>query len=332
MNNDICYVIVTYGERYAGMLHTLLYSLSRTHKNPRALVIYQDLGLSCIKAISGAYDWVTVISSSLTFPSEYNRRLSSKMNAQALAFQHAQEGQLLAFIDVDVFANTEPNLDFFNTCDVAITVKNEQYPLNTGVVFLRNNKCGRAFFAEWARRNNEVIASDDLMQQAKSHILPYGAADQMALHQILRYEPDCRYYNIDVEGVSVKIKCVDCEIYNETRSVPISDKTCLYHLKGGWQPVVLDGHWFSATRPFDKCKSIYTHYINLYKSAKMNYQEKGVAGKVNGEIYIPAWHGTASRLTFVLGVVHHFCLGELRRAMSRIRHISRRVWTKVLVK
>jgi hypothetical protein len=331
MTNSICYVIVIYGNRYAAMLYTLLYSISRTHAQPRAILIHQNLDASCVEALRKAYGWVTPITSSLSLPSESNRRLSSKMNAQVLAFDHVAEGDVLAFIDVDMFAQAEPNMDFLEGFDVGITVKEEQYPINSGVVFVRNNPSGRAFFSDWSKRNREVLASDELMRQAKSHVLPYGGANQMSLHQLLGFNPDQRSYRLSLNGISVGVNCIDCSVYNETRSVPLSETTCLYHLKGGWQPVLLDGHWFPVARPFADCRPIYSHYIGLYKAAKAVYLGNG-GSEIGGEIYLPAWYGAKSPLSFAIGTAHHFCVGQFRRTLSRISHVARRVWSRLLPK
>lgn len=159
-------------------------------------------------------------------------------------------GDRLLFIDCDTIM-IKPIDDYFESdFDIGYTVKtfedeNLQWPLNAGVMLIKNVEAARKFFRFWRSETNKIMSDGKLKAIASA---AWGACDQAVLGE-----------NTDYEGV--KFKAFRCCELNECRCVPITDDTHIIHLKGRWHRVIAGEGW-SKYRPKSKCKEMY----ELWKS------------------------------------------------------------------
>jgi len=116
--------------------------------------------------------------------------------------------------------------------DLAYTVKEEgddnpQWPVNCGMMLVRNCSSARRFIDEWIR----IMKSDVELPE-------WGGIQQSAFGYILT----C----LDGTAANCTIRKMRCQQMNDIRRFPtITEDTHILHYKGKWRDVLPDGTWTS---------------------------------------------------------------------------------------
>ena len=133
---------------------------------------------------------------------------------------------------------------------ILFTTRDGVWPINGGIIGIRDphDPAVTRFFRRWADRIAAIARDPALVAVARSEKHPYGHVDQMAFAQTIGYERDRRDFVVP-ECNGLKARAVHGYVLNETRSIPINPDTRILHYKGGWHPILLDGHTFTRHRP-----------------------------------------------------------------------------------
>lgn len=255
-------IICVYGNKYVGMLIAALYSVIKNKITAKVSVFWQDIDENIQKDIKNAFDNVEFIETQFNFESDITVRISSKV----LLWSYAAEyycGQNICIVDVDTLVIRNINKFFSEEFDVAFTYKDEQFPLNSGVLLAKGDK-STYFFRKWRVNTVKIIQDPMLFAEANNMAGVFGGADQMSLYRMLGYNKEKVCYESEIDGVKLFFKGYECKYLNETNSKKIEADTFIIHYKGGWQPILLEGHLFTKNRKKHDSMEMYKLYLRTY--------------------------------------------------------------------
>lgn len=202
----------------------------------------------------------------------------------------------LCFFDVDTLVIKSLDSFIDPKVDIIYTWKNELYPINTGVMLVRNGYAVQRFFEDWIAMMTATLRDRDATRSAQEFS---GAVDQHTLRELIGF------VNYDKEGVykaadyEIRHKGINCELLNEVNCRPITDRTHVIHYKGGWHPILLEKHEFSSNRPQQTCEEMYMYWtewqtasearlaqnlvmnsaaehLNEFEEVLVKYEERGI--------------------------------------------------------
>ncbi len=250
------------------MLLAHLHSIARTHRDATIEVRHQDLPAAQLDALVRAHPRVRFLTTHFDFTRDRIQRISSKTLAWEQAALAQSDDEEACFLDVDTLVCRDLRPYFSDPeCDVVFTYKDDGFVLNTGVLLCRLNAASRAFFQSWREATLAILRDAERFARANDPRLPFGAADQMALHEMLGYRAGETRYEVEIAGQRVRFRGEPCAVLNETRCAPITTHTHLLHFKGGWQPILLDGWRFTRNRPRAACAEMYLFYLATFSEA-----------------------------------------------------------------
>ena len=185
----------------------------------------------------------------------------------------------LVLMDCDMLVTEDLSEVFSKPFDFAYTAKedpSEQFPFNSGIVFLRNRDITIRFMERWLKETEKVLTNPDLLDYA---IALLGGADQMALaraigrttHLLSSYE----YYRLKLMGLP-------CSTYNLHKYWDDPSRSKVIHFKSGWSQIlvqdtdnfkeaVLKGPWGKRKNILDIIGSWEPSY-NLWKQYQKEYR------------------------------------------------------------
>jgi len=270
VENDpaVRFIVASYGAKHVGMLLTHLHSIVQSHPAASAAVYWQDIPAPLIEALRAAFPRYDFRETAFDFSKDFLLRISSKVHSWCRAAEeHAGERDLcLADVDTLVLRDVSPFLAK-DDADVIFTHKPDRTALNTGVILAHGSAATVAFFRTWRDRTLGIIRDPVLYAQANDYSLGYGAADQMALWQMLGYERGRAEYSVTAEGHAVRLRAEPCAVLNETNSLPVTDDQHILHYKSGWQPILLQGRAFTRNRPRLDSWPMFTLYLRRFRDA-----------------------------------------------------------------
>jgi hypothetical protein len=262
------FIVASYGEKHIGMLLTHLHSIARSHPAARVAIYWQDVSERLMDALRATFPRYDFHPTDFDFSRDYLLRISSKVHSWCRAAEeHAGETEL-CFADVDTLILRDLSAFFTkDDADVVFTDKPQRTALNTGVMLARGRPATTAFFREWRDRTLQIIRTPEQYQQANDYTLGFGAADQMALWQMLDYERGRSGYEVKAEGETVRLRAEPCAVLNETNSVVPTDSHHILHYKAGWQTILLQGRPFSKNRPRATSWPMFVLYLQRFREA-----------------------------------------------------------------
>lgn len=285
-------ITTVFGEKYLGMLLTLLYSINKTNPALECEVYYQDFPMKFISSLESTFPNVSFYKTNFNFSSDRLQRIASKTLMWEYAVHNQIENELIILVDVDTLVVQKLELDFQASDDILFTTKDEKYPVNTGVIAAKVSNKVKKIFTEW-RTQTQAISMDALLsKEANSNLHPYGAADQMSFFRLMSYNKEQKIYNLTRDEESIRFRSIPCAIFNETNSLPITRDVQIIHYKAGWQRVLIDGFVFNENnRPRRDSMEMYRLYLQYFKSALTDLnlitEEKYTSSDLH--IYTPQW-------------------------------------------
>ncbi len=326
------FVVATYGRKHAGMLLAHLHSIRSSHPQAGVEVYHQDIPSDLLEAIMKAHPEVKWTATQFDFASDKILRISSKTLAWDYAMHQQPQGETVCLLDVDTLVRKDLQ-PFFSEpdCDVIFTYKSGGFVLNTGVLLCRINPRTLAFFEAWRKETIAILHDPERFRQANDPKLPYGAADQMALNQMIGYKEGETQYERRLADQLVKLRAEPCEVLNETRSCPLSETKHILHYKGGWQPILLDGHRFSHHRPKAVSWEMYLFYLDTFRASlrRLNGELKTDWQARDFHIQIPAYveerNPVRQRISYFLFVLSDYMREAFERGCGRIRMLSQKL-------
>lgn len=262
----IHFVTSAYGESYIGLLLTALYSIHQSNPTAKISVYWQDINEQRIQLLQQAFPMAEFVKTDYALQNDYRQRIASK----TLLWEEAIEritATCICLLDSDVLVLRNIATFFDSDFDIAFTVKPEQFPINTGVMLVQKSAGSERFFAEWRQRTLNILADPEQFAQANATDLPYGAADQMSLYQLVGYASDKTNFAVRLNDDTFKVISYPCAQLNETNSVPITPEHAILHYKGGWRAILLEGKGFHKYRTKQDSFEMYLCYLQTYAAA-----------------------------------------------------------------
>ena len=267
------FATTVFGNNYLTFLYALIGSLDKSIASFKLNVFYKDIQVSYIEEINDSrINFIDLNSIKFKNTKTIHHLISSKIYLWREALSYLPYGETVFFLDTDTIVNKNPaekiNFDF----NILFTIKNEKRPINTGVIIVKNNDFVKDFFERWAKRTIEIIEDDNLLNIAISKNHPYGGADQMSFYELVNFNS---YNNpFHLKSSHEKIFTLECENFNQTNSVKLNKQTYIYHFKGGWHDVILNGKTFNFKRTlkdsremlimFNKHLTDFSNNFNIY--------------------------------------------------------------------
>lgn len=269
MNTPLRFIISLFGDRHVNMLLPLLFSVETSTPGASVSVYWEDINSETILLLRRAFPGVEWIKTSYDFSRDVARRIASKtLVLEQAAAEKAGDRGWLAFLDADmlVVKDVRPFLEGISA-DAVLTHRLAPFPINSGVVVARAGEKAKRFLSVWREKTFDIVNTPHLYAQANNGRLPYGAADQMALHMLLDYRTERVDYKLMLGDLELTIKMVPCDDLNETYSRPISARTRIIHYKGGWRYILFEGVPFTKNRPMADSWEMYRYYHRNFRSA-----------------------------------------------------------------
>lgn len=271
------FVTSVYGKKYGKFLLPHLYSIHANYPESKVIVFWNDIRDRDVYLLKRAFKNVDFVKLDLTVSGGLDKQISSKVNFIAKAVGLCGE-EIICFMDCDAIVHKRFDEFLRDDFDVIFTWKNEKFPLNTGVLIVKNNDSAKLFIKEWVERTNKIIKYENLLKSACDK---NGAADQQALRDILAVDDFDSLFIQKIKGCNVLFKGVNCAYLNETRSTPITNKTRIIHYKSGWHPILLEGKGFSQNRPKESSKMMFDFWNKNMVLAKQYFES--IVGKESSE-------------------------------------------------
>ena len=219
------YIACDFGTTYAPMLGVWLQSIADVHPCRKVVLLHYDTPTSVLRMACNYPNVVPKAVERHAYPVGMAAALKPLILAEYLA-SPTLDGPTLV-VDCDMLVRHD-SFDLFREDDgILFTTRNGVSPINRGIIAIHN-------------------PLDPGVARSESH--PYGHVDQMAFSETIGYERSTTEF-IPQDCGSLKARAVDGYILNETRSVPIAPESRILHYKGGWHPILLDGHTFTRNRP-----------------------------------------------------------------------------------
>lgn len=265
---NLRFVTSVYGQRHVNTLLPLLYSIERSNQDADISVYWEDIDARTVAMLKKTFPKVEFIETSFKFVPDVTKRISSKLLVWEFA-AHRHLGEIVCFLDTDTLViRSLADILKKKSFDMLITDEKGHFPINSGVVLVRDSPKVAIFFTNWRKRTEEILSSPTLYAQANSRAWPYGGADQMALQQLLHYTFGTKRYLIPTgNGQTIRVETIPRRILNETESRPITHQTHIIHYKGGWRSILFEGGYFTRNRPKQASWAMYVYYIRTIQDA-----------------------------------------------------------------
>ena len=310
-----------YGNSYVRFLYAQIGSIKLNSPESNHYIIYNDVDYEFLSPFEkdSKIKLIELSGIDINQNQDLFKIISSKVHFWREALKNLPDGPII-MLDVD----TRVNYNFINykdyDFDIGFTIKKEQFPLNTGVLLINNCFKVKSFFDAWTLATDEIIYDPVKLKISKNRKYRYGGADQMSFQKLIEFDPDNESYIEILNGL--KFAALDCNIYNQTKSVPLNKNIKIFHLKGAWHNVINEGYSFNKKRTlkdsfeildfFEKClnKTSLTFQIsNYYSELNIPYFKNGVVSKIN------YWQAS------VLYLIKKYRVSILRKVFSKYRNV-----------
>ena len=286
------YLVCYFGAKYAPMLGVLLQSITDAAPCRKVVLLHYDTPADVLRMAGGYPNVILRPVEKQGYPAAMAAALKPLIISDYLRSPELAGPALV--VDCDMLVRRDP-FDLFRPGDgILFTTRDGVWPINGGIVGIRDphDPAVSQFFECWAERIAEIARDPALVAMARSENHPYGHVDQMAFAQTIGYERGRTEFSVPAcPGLSAR--AVDGYILNETRSVPINPDTRILHYKGGWHPILLDGHTFTRNRPMREGWEMFTLYADVFARARHHahvHESSDALGR------LPAWYDSSSRM------------------------------------
>lgn len=187
------------------------------------------------------------------------------------------EGELVFFLDVDTLTRGPADSLLPDVFDVCFTYKAERWPLNTGVVVVRNSPVAREFIKSWARDSTELARASEAEILHAEKVA--GAIDQFTflrrfdsvqLNQDSAFPLSPGPYESSTEKGVARLVGLPCELFNQTNSVSEGSPAVIIHYKGSMSRVIDDDGEFNPIRNRQTSEDIYAIWEQKYESVALS--------------------------------------------------------------
>ena len=292
-DDRITFAFSAYGDKFIDNVFTLLQSIDTLYKGSANIVFYyHNIDPGYIEEIQNLLPYVILKESRHADCEkgdvEYKTAQKSLIWSEMLEDNKNFDNVVL--LDADTMLVRKMGKFFLDEFDVGFCYKgpndeNPQWPINGGVMLVRNSELVRKFLLDWS---NLTIETQKAGESAKRNGYDlWGGGDQVSLGYIL----GTRNVNSYKKGLvidTLKFKGYSMEYFNESRGIIPSDKTHLIHYKGeSWQSL-LRSSVFSKRRPNATCGVLYDMNRKVFN--KWRERANKYLGKWSPEFEMKYWN------------------------------------------
>jgi len=256
---DFIFVTTIYGSRHLPFLAPHLLSVLNSNPGKKEIVLWDDLPSDQINLIQQCFPLVSFIHMQERIQGTIDQKISRKLNYWLQACKLFPDTKIV-FIDTDTLVLKSIENLISGSYDFLFTWKDEVYPINTGVIAVRNGKRVLPIITEWVTRIEKIISNQQDLNLA---LVRSGAADQHALREIIGYINYDRPFIRQINGEEYLFRGVNCQLLNETNCSVISEDTHVIHYKGGWHPLILEKKGYSVNRPKERCQEMHLKWLDM---------------------------------------------------------------------
>lgn len=294
-DDKITFAFSAFGDEYINNVFVLLQSIDSVYGG-RANVIfyYSNIDPGYIDEIKEILPYVVVkeaeYSEAEAGDAEYKTAQKSIIWKEILDDNPNLENVVLMDADMMIvrkmgkfFAEDEFDIGF---CYKERDDENIHWPVNGGIMLVRNSEMVRSFLGEWAKL---TIETQKAGKQAKEDGYQlWGGGDQVSLGRILGTR-DPEKYKRGLDISTVKFQGFPMKYINESRGIIPTGKTHVIHYKGAaWQNLLKLGV-FSKRRPSITCQTLYD--LNIKVLNKWRERRFQVMGKWSPDFEMKYWVG-----------------------------------------
>jgi hypothetical protein len=314
------YLVCYFGVKYAPMLGVLLQSIAELAPCRKVVLLHYDTPADVLRMACNYPNVIARPVEKQAYPAAMAAALKPLIIADYLDSPTLAGPALV--VDCDMLVRRDP-FDLFREGDgILFTTRDGVWPINGGIIGIRDphQPAVSQFFRRWAKRIAEIARDPALVAVARSQKHPYGHVDQMAFAQTIGYERGKTEFHLP-ECSDLPTRAIDGYILNETRSVPISPETRILHYKGGWHPILLDGHTFTRNRPMRAGWEMFTLYGDVHTKARITARLTDAEAVLKT---MPSWYESGKRLLRPLTYVIAETQTRVRRMFIGARFLAAR--------
>jgi hypothetical protein len=303
------FFISSYGHSYIPYLSICLSTLITNHSDNSVVDVFledtPEYEVLLLKNLFSEVKFNSIVSHASQY-SDINQKIPAKLEHWLKYMASVPDGETVVFLDADLLIKQNITSALPGKFDFLYTWKDENWPLNVGVVIVKSSTKTIELMQLWHRKTLEIISSPRKLKEACDKS---GAADQAALLEIMGVMESGLLpqgsWNKDYEFGNINFYGAPCADLNQTNSVPVNSGTRIFHYKGGWKDVINYDGLFSRNRPRSSSYEMYSFWENTYQLlnkralnkfilshsndeslkaslSKENYEERGI---LNSEIY-----------------------------------------------
>lgn len=251
-----------YGNKYLPFLRVLLTSLQQHHAAPRITVQFDEISPLEEKLLRRTFPSVhfELVQLDIASASDKNRRISMYLRYWSHFLENCEVGAEVCLMDCDMMVMQPLDGALPSNADVVYTWKVERFPINGGIILVRNTAAVNSFFDAWLQKTEAIMADEEAMNEA---LQLFGAADQFAFAKTVAtndYTSPCTRSYADGE---VRFAPAPCAVINQTNSKPITPETKVYHLKSGWHNILLEDGPYTKWRTQEDSEEVHRYWKQL---------------------------------------------------------------------
>jgi hypothetical protein len=262
MNSPV-FATTVYGSHYLTFLVPHLYSVVRSHPTSRGVVFWCDVPSHEIALLERAFPGFEFHHANQSIEGSVEQRIPLKLRHWVSACELYPDS-FLCLLDCDTILVKPIDRFFHRDFDVVFTWKDERWPINTGVLLIKNRVSVRQFMREWLSQTEHIVAVPRSLSNA---LECSGAADQHAFRELVGFGEYDRVFQRAIAGNDVVFRGAPCRVLNETNCVPITEETHVIHYKGGWHNIILKGAPFTEHRPEVRCREMFEFWRQVDREA-----------------------------------------------------------------
>jgi hypothetical protein len=177
-------------------------------------------------------------------------------------------GDNVLFMDVDTLMLQSPFEAFESDFHLGLTRKFGKWPLNSGVIFAKKSKKTVDFFRKWNETTELIINSTEMNSEAERLS---GGADQHSIICLLNIDASIKDFTKEFAYDSdsrLNIQFLDCSVFNQTQSVPLSEEVKVIHFKAGWHKILLSKARYTRNRSKKTSLEFHNIWKGHYENSK----------------------------------------------------------------
>jgi len=262
-NDKITFAIAAYNSNFIEQVNVALQSIKTVYQDRAKIIFYYaNIDQELIDDIKCLIPNIILKESKKldceSGDAEYKTAMKSIVWAEIL--RDHPELENVVFMDADTLLIKPMGKFFIKEFDIGYCYKvsgdeNLQWPINGGVMLIKNSDRAVDFLDRWSELTIETQRNTLGKQDGYNQ---WGGGDQVSLGHILGTRNQVNF-QAPMARLSVILQGFPMAFFNESRGMIPSVNTHLIHYKGSWQDVLKTGI-FTPKRPESSCKPLYDLY------------------------------------------------------------------------